>query len=331
MRYISTLAASLALAAAFSACSSSQPAAATVTADAACQAVAAASCAKIDACTLGQGNKVRYGDAATCIARSKADCLASLAAAGTARTPAKAKACADVLPTETCADWQLGNPPAACLLTGSLAAGQACSFSGQCATGWCGGLKAAVVGTCAPLPKPGDSCTNSACGPGLRCATNAAGAEVCETPVAVGGTCDKDHHCGPGLGCVGYSSKTPAGTCKATGNTVGAACDPTHQTAADCDSSLYLFCASDKTCHAKALVAAAQPCGDTAADAKAVCSSGECVVKLAGDSSGTCAADAADGAACDTDITKGPGCMAPARCVPTSATTTAGVCKRLGG
>ena len=41
---------------------------------------------------------------------------------------------------------------------------------------------------------------------------------------------------------------------------------------------------------------------------------------------GTCIAPAADGAACDNDPTKGPPCLAPAKCVPTSTSGTAGTC-----
>jgi hypothetical protein len=41
---------------------------------------------------------------------------------------------------------------------------------------------------------------------------------------------------------------------------------------------------------------------------------------------GTCAAPAVDGAACDNDPSMGPPCLAPAKCVPATSTATAGIC-----
>jgi hypothetical protein len=66
-------------------------------------------------------------------------------------------------------------------------------------------------------------------------------------------------------------------------------------------------------------------CGTMADGSFAQCIKGDCYTSTgpaAANMTGTCKADAADGAACDVAL--GPNCTTPARCVPTSGT--AGTC-----
>jgi hypothetical protein len=51
-----------------------------------------------------------------------------------------------------------------------------------------------------------------------------------------------------------------------------------------------------------------------------------CIKAAANDTTGKCMAAAADGAACDTDVTKGPPCNAGSKCVPGAPMATAGTC-----
>jgi hypothetical protein len=302
-----------------------------VTADSACAALVKARCARRDACTSDLGNKVRTGDIATCTARDLPDCIASLKAPSTSRTAADVQACATAITSVPCSDWFLSINPAVCNpKPGKIADGQACSYSAQCVSAWCSVAKTAIVGTCGSQPKAGDACETFPCGPGLLCNKNAAGAQVCMTPVAENGACDKDHRCAPEWSCVGIKGAVVQGACKKAVTTVDAACDHTLVTGVGCDNNLYLFCGSDDKCHADTLATAGQGCGKTGTDAIGTCLVSECIRKAPTDPAGTCTPYAADGAACDSDATKGPGCEAPARCVPTISGGTAGTCKRFG-
>jgi hypothetical protein len=115
-----------------------------------------------------------------------------------------------------------------------------------------------------------------------------------------------------------------SGTCQAQGQKVGASCDPSHETAADCDSTLELYCDAVKanktfhTCLQAAKAGPGKPCG-TVNGVYTQCTGASVCEKLAstGDAGTTsvCVARAADGASCDT--VTGPACMAPARCIGT--------------
>ena len=304
----------------------------------ACTDYATARCQKADACTAGLASRERFGDLATCVARGVLGCKAALALADTAATTAFFDACAQALPTSSCADFQDAvNVPEACLnLAGSRATGAACSNSAQCASSWCKVSPNAACGTCADRPAAGAACTVDAeCGArGLFCSK----ANTCEPLQIASGPCDDTRVCGAGLSCVGQTKAQP-GACQPAGATAGAACDPKKTTAPGCDNRLGLYCGVDDKCAEDALVTAPAACGvlvdtsDGGADAGAKdvtvtrCLAGaSCAPTTA--AKGACVAPAADGAACDT--VNGPPCLSPARCILASDASTAGTCQLPG-
>jgi hypothetical protein len=282
-----------------------------------------------------------FPDIATCEARTEQTCVAALAATGTGQTVAGVTACGAAYPSEACDDYFDGNPVAACVPpAGTLATGSPCGSSAQCASTFCAIAEYQVCGTCQPLPTAGATCQVTAdCGRDLACAVpNGATSGVCAAYGASAAPCLTGvAPCGAGLACVGDDVATMTmGTCMASGATVGAACDATRKTAANCNGDLGLVCVPTAagsgvgTCKTITLVAAGAACGDIGsapitgfADCEA---SGLCVKASATATTGTCAAPAVDGATCNNDPTIGPPCLAPAKCVPSSATSTAGTC-----
>ena len=314
-------------------------------ASAACTALATARCQKLDACTGGLYTHEHFGDLATCVTREARSCTAALAAADTSATPASFEGCAAAIPASACADLFGGTNIQACLAApGARADGTACSFNAQCKSTWCSVAQGVACGTCAERPAGGAPCRIEAdCGGrGLFCAKS----NTCALPVAASGVCDDSHPCGVGLSCVGQR-KAQAGTCVALAQTVGAACDTRRETGPACQGNRGLYCTNDGVCAADTLAAAGALCGklldgDAGADdagdggdagikgrpfTEAICVGGA-ACDPASAIRGTCAAPAADGAACDRE--NGPPCLAPARCVTGSDASTAGTCQLPG-
>lgn len=306
----------------------------------ACADQAAAACALRDMCAPNYGIAVVYGSMAACQTRTAQACVNALRASGTSNDAAKVEACAAALPSESCTDFYDGNPVAACVPTaGSVANGAACGANGQCTSTYCALAPHQICGTCAPLPAAGASCqTDDECGRGLACATPTAPSDggaptsgTCAQRVADGGSClPGTLPCEAGDTCVGSNEKTMTqGTCKPVGKTVGAACDGSRQTMASCDADMGLACiptakgSAIGTCQNVTLVGTGATCGALGSapiTGFAVCQAGGLC------QNGTCLAPAADGAACDSNPTVGPVCLAPARCVP-SGSGTAGTCQ----
>ncbi len=308
-----------------------------------CANEAHAICQLRSTCSMGFDITRNYPDLATCESRTAATCVYGLAAAGTAQTPAHVQACTAAYPSESCTDFFDDDPVAACVPpAGSLMTGAACGASGQCASTYCAIADDQVCGTCQPLPAAGAPCQVQAdCGRDLACAipTGAdGGAGSCAPFGAAGATCLTGvAPCAAGLSCVGDDVATSTmGTCKASGASVGTACDATRKTAAACDSDIGLVCIPTAqgsgvgTCQKIQLAGAGEPCGDIGAapiTGFAVCQDGgQCVKTSPTATMGVCAGAAADGSACDNDPSKGPPCLPPAKCVPTGTGTTAGTC-----
>lgn len=293
-----------------------------ITADQACADLAHARCTALETCSTLR-IATQYGDEATCEARNKANCVASLAAPSTGAAPATSEACAMAYTGWSCPDLLDGtNIPGACQQPkGSLAAGSACAFPGQCQSGFCAIAPDAACGVCAAPPKAGDSCaalTN--CGQGLLCTSDT---QVCATYVTQGGMCGKGMPCGTGMSCVGSTTTTP-GTCQTAVATMGAACDPAAKTGPACDRDKGLTCNStSKTCVTLATVGGGQACGDVSGSGVACSASGVCNGAM-GTTAGTCAAAVADGASCSTPGLKG--CEALARCIVAGEGGATGTC-----
>lgn len=314
----------------------------------ACATEAAAVCTLRDTCAPGYDNKVVYGSEATCQTRTAQVCVNALDATGTGNTAAKVEACATAYPTEACADFFDGNPVMACVpAAGTLATGKPCGASAQCESTYCAVTSTSVCATCQPLPVAGATCVVEAdCGRDMACATPTidvgdAGVPTsgkCVAWAASGAACLTGYNpCGAGLSCVGDDEATMTmGTCQAAGATVGAACQTTRKSVAGCYGDLGLVCIAPAgangmgTCVAIAIVGNGAPCGDTGTPVTgyAVCgTSGLCKKAVSTDTTGTCVAAAADGAACDSNPSIGPPCLSPAKCVPPAGSSgTAGTC-----
>ncbi len=319
-RALSLLASCFVVAACTSSTSSSGADAGRVSADQACADLAHARCHALETCAPPR-IQIAYGDEAICETRVKEECVAAQAAPSTGATPAATEACAGAFASWACSDLlDDTHTPAACAqVTGALASGAACAFSGQCPSGFCAIAPAAACGTCAAVPKAGDSCADLAgCGPGMTCTVDT---QTCQPYLAQGGACSKGLPCGAGLSCVGADSATgKTGTCQAAVAMQGAACDPTQKTGPGCDRDRGLVCnVTSKQCEPMVVAGGGQPCGLVGGQITVCGSSGVCTGATA-TTPGTCTAAAADGATCSTPGLRG--CETPARCVGTGATGT---------
>ena len=320
-------------------CGSSTSASSGTTPTTACADVARAQCDKHEACSLASfANDHNYGSEADCEARVAPSCVNALAAQGTGQSPANMEACVALYPNYTCTDFRDNNPSGACLPpAGMRAAGAVCGANAQCASAFCHVAENETCGVCAVQPVVGAPCSYANdCGRNQACAIpSSATTGTCAALVATAGAClTNANPCQAGYACVGDDeTNATAGICQLQANTVGAACDRSRKTAANCDAEFGLTCvpaAAVGTCQAITLVGAGQTCGvqgSAPITGEALCSAGGlCVKANASDTTNTCVAAAADGAACDSDTTVGPPCLLPAKCVATTAGTTAGTC-----
>lgn len=276
----------------------------------ACTDLATARCGTLMTCSMADLDR-RWPDTDTCEAREKLACMDSLAAPQTAATPTTVKACADALPQSSCDAFLSGvMPPMACLPQhGPRAMGAACSFSAECASGFCSVADDALCGTCAATPAPGASCATSGCGPTMICVKSTM---TCQVPVAAAGACSKDQPCENGLSCVG-ATMTTMGTCQAEVATAGGACDPKQMTGPGCSTAAGLTCDTQMLmCVPQPLAAATQPCG-LIGTTRTACKAGASCSIPQGETMGVCVAPAADGGPCNSDV--GPFCETPAKCV----------------
>ncbi len=124
-------------------------------------------------------------------------------------------------------------------------------------------------------------------------------------PATSGAACDANKPCVAGLVC-------DAGKC-ATPQQEQAAC--TGPGVGNCDAAQGLFCDAGGKCRKALTAGAGQKCGydQQSGDFTACLGGATCDATAM-----TCTAPAADGAACD--LTKGPGCMAPAQCLSGTCT-----------
>jgi hypothetical protein len=309
-------------------------------ADTACSDSAAARCAQIVMCSNGTILTRTYGDMATCLTREKLACTDALAAPDNGNSPARVEQCLAAVKTESCSDYFSGNTPPACINTGPRADDTACAFNGQCMSSYCTGLSNAACGTCGqPVASGADCSSGGTCARGQVCfsATTASGTPTltCLTPSGAGGACDRTQPCITDFNCVG-AVNTPTnptmGMCVAAINTAGAACDPIQRTMAGCDRNMGLFCnTTSKSCTAITYAADGAACGIGSDGSLVDCANGTCfgsTIIGANPTMGTCKANAADGAACDTN--NGPDCLSPARCVTASGSST-GTCELADG
>jgi hypothetical protein len=283
-----------------------EPPTTTATCDQAGEAVCGriAECSRLELETL-------YGDLATCAQREAAFCAASLAAPGTALTPAMVESCTQALaaPAMTCAEFLAHDLPAACEPpAGALPDGEACVHAAQCASGFCGGTDPACT-RCAPAPVEGGACQPGACEGwlcgemtgcpnGLSCA-----AGTCVVLGLLGDTCAQDGPlCALSLECFQGQCVERLGA--------AAACNVPGVPAPQCDYLADYWCQppSDGTC---TLIPPAAPGAECSSEGGVLCMHGTCV-------SNVCVALAPDCGACNDQT--GPSCNVGAQCVSGTCT-----------
>jgi len=297
------------------------------TAEQVCAELAQARCNKRVTCSnaidpIGINLKRNYKDVAECQAREELGCVDGLAAPATGNNPAAVEKCVAAYAGYSCTDFLDNEPPAECMPIGSRTMGQPCTFNGQCDSGYCSGNKIAACGTCAPPPAAGVSCAASNCAHGQQCVATTT---LCQERAQTGGACDADHPCASGLSCAA-DTKTMMGTCQAAATAEGTACGAVMPGCAGNQGLVCTGAVGAKTCAKMAFVTDGMPCGLLPDGSRADCVAGDCYTTTGlatGTDSGTCKANAADGAPCDGVL--GPPCVAPARCVPAGAGS-AGAC-----
>jgi len=308
----------------------------------ACADIAQAQCEKRDSCSLGSfSNNYAYGSETDCEARVVKPCVSSLSAQGTGQSPGNIENCVALYTNYSCTAYRDNDPSGACLPpAGSRQTGAACGANGQCASTYCHIAQYETCGVCADLPQEGATCEYGGdCGRNMACAIpSGANTGKCAAPVASAGTClTGSSPCQAGFACVNDNETNgTTGTCQPQASTVGAACDRSRKTAANCDFEFGLTCIPTAagsgvgTCQAMSLVAAGHTCGimgSAPVTGEAVCNAGgQCVKVNTTDDTGTCVAAARDEAACNSDSTIGPPCLPPAKCVSPTAGSTAGTC-----
>ena len=144
--------------------------------------------------------------------------VSSLSAPSTGASPDKTEACALAYPQWGCADHlNHTSIPTACVqVTGALTTGSACAYAGQCQTGFCAIVPGSPCGTCAAMPKVGDSCAQlTTCGQSLACTADT---QQCVAYAASGAACGLGQPCGTGLHLRGPGRRGDSGHMPASRN-----------------------------------------------------------------------------------------------------------------
>jgi hypothetical protein len=215
-------------------------------------------------------------------------------------TPAQIEACAQLLPSATCADLLARNLPDVChAKAGSLADGTPCGDDGQCVGARCKIAKNATCGVCGTHAIASAACSvDDDCAPGLSCINL-----TCTKLGVAGDACDMSRPCRADLGCTNSICGAP--------KTVGQACT----TAPDnCDNLNAVICnGKTNVCAQATFAAVGAACGLVGNSLVACAGAGAtCKGAVSPNFQGMCIAGAADGAACDD--ANGPRCLPPSVC-----------------
>jgi hypothetical protein len=273
----------------------------TVTVDQACERDEASYCGKFEACAVF-ALQTLYGDAATCKARDRLWCKASLGVQDTSQTPEGIATCADAVDAQSCDDFNAGVLPDVCKpKPGPRAAGVACSSGLQCESLSCKASPNSTCRVCTARMPNGSACTVSSDCESGRCSQKKCVPQVGEGAACASGVsvCDFSAIC---LNAVCVKVLKP-----------GAACDPM---ADACDSGNYgAMCdPQSRTCKAvRKVVGAGQPCGDLPEGPTDCSAFGTCALTDPSATVGTCIAALPDGAPCDA-LSGYDQCFWPASC-----------------
>ncbi len=240
--------------------------------------------------------KVAYGDLATCVARTRLDCLDAIAAPNTGLTGPAVTTCLNAATAASCSDL-IYRKVAACQFKGTRANGVRCGTNEQCVSGYCG-KSDSNCGTCAAHAGAGAKCAqDDDCEPGFDCSDDL----HCVLPGPGGTGCSATQPCAIGFYCRN-------GSCAATAGSAGAAC----QDLFGCDFFQGLFCNTTlRVCQKIKYPGPGEACGLVNSEFL-VCSPGANCITVAGAVQGVCAMVAADGATCGA--TNNLTCTVPAQC-----------------
>lgn len=264
-----------------------------------CGELATAYCERLSACSDTR-MRMTWPDLATCEARHLLACTLELQSPVSAATSASMSACAAATAAQGCDAFLSGvQPPGECLPPhGTIGDGERCTFSSQCASGFCG-----LDEVCHTEPQDGEPCDVTGCGPTRVCARTGGPTSTCHTPTTNGECFSYIHEwavCAKGYGCqipaIGHT-----GTCEPLATTVGEYCGY-NGPGCDADDGVVCQYQSDMRCAAIEFVGDGAWCG---ASSPKRCEGGtECSYAE------ICHAWAADCAACGNDAP----CEYPARC-----------------
>jgi hypothetical protein len=305
---------------------------ANVTQAAACAAYANAYCTFLDTCA--PAGLFLYSSVAHCKQRIELQCASSLTAPQSNFNPPMFAAGADALGKLTCAEFyatgfdSLGEPGPGCGGPGTLGVGKQCYANSQCASGDC--LEGDPCGICtgvgtaceASLDCLDDAFCNAldqcelkksagqACGAHDQCTSDTWCGVTCQPDKPLGATCTEDAECAKPLICGANNQCKPPAL-----GAQGASCTPGETLS--CNASFMLVCdTASQTCVPDPLPGPGDPCGLVQQGGMTVfeflCGGDSTCVFTSG-LSGTCVANAPDGAACNE--TTGPHCMFLASCV----------------
>ena len=242
-----------------------------------------------------------YGTIAECERRYALFCALLVSYPDTSWTEARAKTCGSALAGLSCDSFLLApfnGGPTSCQPTPGLRAnGANCVDSGQCSSAYCQHVATSLCGTCAARAPVGSGCRTVAdCESGLACVSG-----VCAVALTTGKACTTGAmQCAVGEYCQAGTCQPPIalnGACTAAG--------------AVCNDLVGLYCSTTShTCVADVGYAAAGgTCGviGSPAGVEGCSAAGTC-----DETTLTCVAAAADGAACG--VATHVGCTNPAVC-----------------
>ena len=269
--------------------------------DEACGQFAQLFCARLGDCAPF-AVALLYGDATTCVTRSKLGCTMDQEITDITRTATDIVACAAAASGASCDDLLAGILPAACQpKPGTRINGQGCGSNLQCMSTLCEKPRT-DCGTCAPRAAVNGDCTgDDGCTMGLVCAN-----KKCQTPGTSGATCDANHPCRGNLYCSNNGN-----VCATRSGVAGTAC------AGDtsiCDLPHGFGCnvlSMNPSCVAVSVATGGNACGFMNG-ALTLCElNNSCAGATIARPSGTCPNPAGDGQTCG-DASH---CLSPASCV----------------
>jgi hypothetical protein len=259
----------------------------------ACADYAAKSCMAAQRCEPGLVQFEYPGDLTKCVSALQLACQASVEAPGTGATPAMFQQCGEAVAAMTCAQYVAKSGDPACRFRGgTIANGDACGSSWQCASGRCASTIGGVVcGTCVAQVALGGPCLDIECADGLVCSASAPGSttRVCSQPMSAGAPCFDSNVCPDNTGCGATGSCDPL-----PGE--GETCD-INSMFCDLSQSLLLCDPYQGVCQAPAGPVVSGACGWTSVTAPYLQCDGYCAINP-GSNAGTCFSELAEGQPC---------------------------------